>query len=152
VTGPQDAETLQYENSREASPNQIHIEAASALRGRVPLAGLPIPAGQPVEDLLLRDVTERLGQARFRGRSRHASAAQVLADTLPPEPMMLEPRASVTCGEAAVVEVALRPESLQGVLDLVRLESLAQQGAPQLAGRMVAARKPLQGALIGGLG
>ena len=66
--------------------------------------------------------------------------------------MVLEPRAGVACGEAAVVEVALRSETLQSVLDLVRLESLAQQGAAQLAGRMVAVRQPLQGALIGRLG
>ncbi len=107
MTRPQDAETLQDESSREAPPNQIHIEPACALLGCIPLTGLPVPPGHPVEDLLFRNVAERLRQARLRRGPRDPPAAQLLPDSLPAEAVMLESRAGVAGREAAIVDVTL---------------------------------------------
>jgi hypothetical protein len=152
MTRPQDAETLDDESSREAPPNQIHIEASGALFRRIPLTGLPIPPGHPVEDLLLGNVAERLRQSRLCCRLRDPAAVQLLADSLPAEAVVLESRAGVACREAAIVDVALLAQALEGGVDVLGCETLAQQRPPQLAGRVVAARELLDRALVGRLG
>jgi hypothetical protein len=65
---------------------------------------------------------------------------------------MLQARACVARGEAAVVDQALRAQAFEDALHVLRLEALAQQGPPQLALRVVAARELLEGALVGRLG
>ncbi|HET7292016.1 MAG TPA: hypothetical protein VFM88_06305 [Vicinamibacteria bacterium] len=151
MTGPQDAETLQDEGSREAPANQIHIETARPLLGTLPGPRLPVAPGHPVEYVLLGDVAERLGEARLGRRPRDAALAEVLLEAVAAQPLVLKAGAGVARGEAAVVEVALLPEALQGRLDRVRLVALAQERTPQLARRVVAARQLLQGALVGRL-
>jgi hypothetical protein len=67
------------------------------------------------------------------------------------ETVVEQPGARVARGEAAVVDVALLAQALEGRLDLVGLEALAQQALPELAGRVVAAGELLEGALVGRL-
>ncbi|HJS57904.1 MAG TPA: hypothetical protein VKA01_07365 [Vicinamibacteria bacterium] len=116
------------------------------------MTGLPVPPGHPVEDLLLRNVAERLRQARLRRGPRDPPAAQLLTDPLPAEAVMLEPRAGVACCEAAVVDVSLRAQPLEDAVHVLGLEALAQQGPSQLTGRVVAARELLERALVSRLG
>ena len=149
MSGPQDAETLQNEGSREAPANQIDIETACAFIGRIPLPGLPVAPSHPVEDLLLRYLAEGLGDACFRRGPGDAPLAQVLLEAVPAETLMLQPRARIASGEAAIVDVALLAKPLERACDFLGGEALAEQSPPQLAGRVVAARQLLERALIG---
>jgi hypothetical protein len=148
---PQGAKALEYEGSRETPSNQIHVETACPLAGRIPLPAAPVAARRAIQHVALGDLGEGLGDAGLQRAARDPLALQLLAQPVAAQTVVQQARARVARREAPVVEVALLAQPLQGRVDLAGAEALAQQAAPQLSGRVVAAREPLEGALVGRL-